>query len=823
MSPAFEPQVKAQVDDFICYNHYPYLVFSSQAELDSHVASEHGGWLEYSFRFAFGLHKWNVFEKVGKVLRTLFIVGEELGDERIPAQPQIGPYNGFVSWSGDALVANPYTDKIVALVGFNQFGDYMQTVWLSPMGTPGDSQWFYDINKWMVELHFKAIDRAHIVPYYGQDGTAWCGPAAASMILKHFGQNVHMWDIADQLDIPTWEGVTIGEMRNYIAQFSELEVSDVTTFSGMYLDLKNYMISALDSGSPVYLEIFDPGIPPPPTHSVVVVGYYGDSSNPTFFIHDPSGDLLDKIDISDDYSYPYIAVEITWNQLRIALDGWPVWARAFHVSGTASLSGGSIDSGGSMPPVYASSPMGSLDLYFDRGINWRPRGSHLSWMDERDTLNIQTDISNLANVTQNFFLKAKIEVDSVVKWRDEKGIDSVEPLSRFTYQDSVSLASRWDSTKKNILVFELWDEFQNTQYDKAQITLPRPQETILFSDDFESYEVGTFPSPWELWFNTNGEIVSDVDREGSPTKSLRLWGSYGWSTEAIRRFTSNSRFIGYEVYGKVEAIGEAHSLTVGFAKRTSPTTSDWYAAVGFKEDGMIHADFGGAVQSYTTNRWYKIRATLDRATGEASFWIDDVLKSSGIIDYGGRDLYEIEGFNVASEWAAVNCYFDDAKVFEVSAILSVVAESPVNILVTAPNGFRIGYDSLTDSVVNEIEGATYSGPGTEPQVITIPSPLPGVYIIDRFGTGTGTYIITIESVGPDGNVVDSETWTGTTSLGELERGSIQMFEDGTFVGQIFGVIPEVPLGTIMASAAMIIALLAYVVVPRRRKRRRYTT
>ena len=157
MSSAFAPQVKGQPEQYICYNHYPYLVFNSQEELDNHVDSDHGGWIEYNLYFAFGLHKWNVFDKVGHVLRNLFIVGEELGNERIPAQPQIGPYDGFVTWSGEVSVTNPYPDKIVALVGFNQYGDHMQTVWLSPRGAPGDSQWWYDINRWMVELHFEAI------------------------------------------------------------------------------------------------------------------------------------------------------------------------------------------------------------------------------------------------------------------------------------------------------------------------------------------------------------------------------------------------------------------------------------------------------------------------------------------------------------------------------------------------------------------------------------------------------------------------------------------------------------------------------------------
>jgi len=150
-------------------------------------------------------------------------------------------------------------------------------------------------------------------------------------------------------------------------------------------------------------------------------------------------------------------------------------------------------------------------------------------------------------------------------------------------------------------------------------------------------------------------------------------------------------------------------------------------------------------------------------------------------------------------------------------ILQVTAESPVNILVTDPNGLRVGYDPVLGSL-NEIPGATYSGPGTEPQMITIPSPLSGLYIIDRFGTGTGTYTITIEFIAEDGSITDSETWTGTTAPGQLDRGSIQLFEDGTFADMPHGVIPEVPLGTIIASAAMIIALVTYVVMPKFRKK-----
>ncbi len=163
-------------------------------------------------------------------------------------------------------------------------------------------------------------------------------------------------------------------------------------------------------------------------------------------------------------------------------------------------------------------------------------------------------------------------------------------------------------------------------------------------------------------------------------------------------------------------------------------------------------------------------------------------------------------------------YLGDPTIGPRTSSIVLTAESPVDLLVIAPNGLRVGYDSATSEVVNEISGATYSGSGTEPQVIAIPSPLQGVYIIDSFGTGTGTYTITVESLAADGSIVDSETWTETTSPGELDISSVQLFEDGTLIGQPHGVIPEVPVGTILASAAMIVALVAYVAVPKWRRK-----
>jgi len=136
-----------------------------------------------------------------------------------------------------------------------------------------------------------------------------------------------------------------------------------------------------------------------------------------------------------------------------------------------------------------------------------------------------------------------------------------------------------------------------------------------------------------------------------------------------------------------------------------------------------------------------------------------------------------------SEEASTIIYADPegasvVAVFEpVSSSLRVSVKSPIDILVEAPNGLRIGYDPVTESIINEIPGATYSGNGTEPQVIIIPNPIIGIYEISGHATGLGTY--TIEALSTlETSLVDIEKWTGETIVGEYYQKTMLLNENG---------------------------------------------
>ncbi len=153
--------------------------------------------------------------------------------------------------------------------------------------------------------------------------------------------------------------------------------------------------------------------------------------------------------------------------------------------------------------------------------------------------------------------------------------------------------------------------------------------------------------------------------------------------------------------------------------------------------------------------------------GKAIFISDtDLFDNDFLHDFDNQDLL----FNIMS-WLATSARPN----------LIISAHSPADILVTDPSGARVGYDPLMDDVINEIPGAIYSGPRTDPQEISIPSPLQGVYTVDIFGTGTGSYTMTITSVGADGVTTDTQTWIGTTASMQHDRIMVQILDDGNFM------------------------------------------
>lgn len=87
--------------------------------------------------------------------------------------------------------------------------------------------------------------------------------------------------------------------------------------------------------------------------------------------------------------------------------------------------------------------------------------------------------------------------------------------------------------------------------------------------------------------------------------------------------------------------------------------------------------------------------------------------------------------------------------------------SPGELLVTDPQGRVTGYDPTTGQSYSEIPGSSYgiisigdaeSGePGPPTHDLDIRQPVPGEYLVDVVGTGTGTYVLEINAYDPELN------------------------------------------------------------------------
>lgn len=100
--------------------------------------------------------------------------------------------------------------------------------------------------------------------------------------------------------------------------------------------------------------------------------------------------------------------------------------------------------------------------------------------------------------------------------------------------------------------------------------------------------------------------------------------------------------------------------------------------------------------------------------------------------------------------------------------------SPVWVLITDPQGRKIGTDSSGNSL-NEIPGATYSGPQTDPVVFMLPT-MDGTYNIEALGTGEGNYHIVFTALDDQGGESSSQVLEGTAHLGVVTLHQITVDE-----------------------------------------------
>lgn len=111
--------------------------------------------------------------------------------------------------------------------------------------------------------------------------------------------------------------------------------------------------------------------------------------------------------------------------------------------------------------------------------------------------------------------------------------------------------------------------------------------------------------------------------------------------------------------------------------------------------------------------------------------------------------------------------------FNISPVVMLFQlKSPIDFLITDPNGNRIGKNFNTEEEYDEIPFAFYSGYQTDDEYITILNPLDGDYRIELQGTGNGEYEV-LTSYISDEFATTTEV-TGITTLNQVTNLEVEV-------------------------------------------------
>jgi len=222
----------------------------------------------------------------------------------------------------------------------------------------------------------------------------------------------------------------------------------------------------------------------------------------------------------------------------------------------------------------------------------------------------------------------------------------------------------------------------------SELGLAAHSDRLLFSDDFENYSVGSFPSKWTLVFNGMGDQYQRVisDPVNSSNKCFQLQGERNWAADAVTYFQSNSDIIGFEVSVLVTANNgtSGDDVKMGLWKQVNWGQAKWTDGITFTDNGTILArayvdaeGSGTVLQTYVPGQWYHVRFVLDRPNQLISVYIDGVLKAEMI--KGSNLPYVFDGFAVSGRYTEIPVDYDNVKIFESSSAANTRQEPALTV------------------------------------------------------------------------------------------------------------------------------------------------
>jgi len=155
--------------------------------------------------------------------------------------------------------------------------------------------------------------------------------------------------------------------------------------------------------------------------------------------------------------------------------------------------------------------------------------------------------------------------------------------------------------------------------------------TLAWSDSFETYPLGSFPSAWTPDANASDLSTNYVTNSiaSSGSNSLRLYGVVGgsWAAITYRALGVTPTYrISFDVYNGTETLSGAHPYRaeVGIREGMSWVNPGRWL-IYFDQYGNVKDTTGATITTYSTAQWYHIEIVYSRpdsATVSVSYTIN---------------------------------------------------------------------------------------------------------------------------------------------------------------------------------------------------------
>ena len=209
-----------------------------------------------------------------------------------------------------------------------------------------------------------------------------------------------------------------------------------------------------------------------------------------------------------------------------------------------------------------------------------------------------------------------------------------------------------------------------------QLTLlPSPssavRETNIFSDDFASYQLGSFPSSggWRLVYPGAGNQSQTIVNTGeNTTNSLQLLGQQSNSALVKKDLVTDANTFGFEFLMKTDVFGGG-TLNVAEAGFYNEALNRFYPKIMFTSNRTVMIEGESRpLASYQPLTWYDVKLIIDKVSGSynVSIGTPDATVTTKNLPFTDNPS-DIKSFALASGWAGSKVYFDNTRVFGLDA------------------------------------------------------------------------------------------------------------------------------------------------------------